>query len=192
MKMKAVEIVLAGVVLLLTSAIASGYINLPYAPLSSPVAVGVCVVASLGAFMVSPVVGLSLFLLTAVLFFKRNVDRTLNQSTTYGDQSILTVGSNGSNPYSSQSSGPRNYEQFQETNPSNPMLGPKVENFEAAPYDEEDSEIPAYGQFPKNKPRPLSVAKPVDYTYRPDADTGDNTFARFGPDLDEKKMTLLY
>lgn len=191
MKIKAAEIVLTAVVLAMTSALATGYVNLPYAPLSSPLAVGVLVIASLGAFMLSPAVGLSLFVLTAVLFFKRNVDRTFSQTSVYGETSILTSGNETANPYASQSSGPRDYDEFQETNPSNPMLGPKVENFEPAPYGDEQGD-PVEGQFPKEEPRANSTPTPVDYTYRPAADTGDNTFARFGPDLDEKKLTLAY
>lgn len=190
MKIKAAEIVLTAVVLAFTSALATGYINLPHVMLGGAL-VAVLVVASLGAFMLSPVVGLSLFLLTAVLFFKRNVDKTLSHSTTYGENSIMTVGAKNAEPYETQSSGPRQYDEFQETDASNPMLGPKIENFEPAPYGDEQGS-PVVGQYPKDAPRASSTPTPVDFTYRPEADTGDNEFARFGPDLDEKKMTIAY
>lgn len=189
MQIKAAEIAITAIVLALTSAIATGYVNLPYAALSSSAAVVVLVIASLGAFMASPAVGLSLFVLTAVLFFKRNVDRTLNHSTVYGETSILTSGGQNATPYVSQSSGPRTYDEFQETNPDNAML--KVENFEPAPYGDEQGS-PVAGQFPKEAQRPLSTPTPVDYTYRPEPDTGDNRFERFGPDMDEKKLTFSY
>jgi hypothetical protein len=191
MKVKAAEITVTALVLAFTTAIASGYVNLPYASLSSPVAVVVLVIASLGAFMVAPAVGLSLFLLTAVLFFKRNVDKALSHSSTYGANSIMAMPSVPASPYSTQSSGPRQYDEFQETNASNPMIGPKIENFEPAPYGDEQGS-PVDGQFPKETPRASSAPTPVDYVYRPDADTGDNTFERFGPDMDEKKVIFSY
>lgn len=191
MNSKAPEVVLAAIVLLLTSALATGYVNLPYAPLSSPWAVVALVVASLGAFVVSPAVGLSLFVLTAVLFFKRNVDKTVSYTSTYGETSIMTQGADISNPYNETATTARNYDEFQETNPSNPLLGPKVENFEPAPFGDEDGG-PVDGQFPKEGAQVNSQGVPVDYTYRPEPDTGDNAFARFGPDLDEKKMSFTY
>lgn len=196
MKIKAAEIVLTALILAFTSALATGYVNLPHNALNSYLAVVALVVISLGAFMVAPAVGLSLFLLTAVVFFKRNVDNTLSHSSTYGETSIRELGPNDAMPFNTQSSGPREYEQFQETDASNPMLGPSVEdpnieNFEPAPYGDEQGS-PVDGQFPKEDPRVTSVASPADFTYRPEKDTGSNEFSRFGPDLDEKKMTMAY
>jgi hypothetical protein len=191
MKVQMAEIIVTALVLAFTTAIASGYVNLPYAPLGSPWAVVILVIASLGAFMVAPAVGLSLFLLTAVLFFKRNVDKALSHSSTYGNNSIMTMPSVPASPYNSQSSGPRTYEEFQETDASNPMLGPKIENFEPAPYGQEQGS-PVDGQFPKEEPRASDAPTPTDFAYRPEDDTGDNTFKRFGPDMDEKKMIFSY
>lgn len=189
MNVKAPEIVVAALVLALTTAISAGYVNLPYAPLSSPWAVVALVVASLGAFMVSPVVGLSLFVLTAVLLFKRNVDRTA--AATYGETSIVEAASATAAPFDTQSSQARQYGEFQETDASNPMLGPKIENFEPAAYGQEQGS-PVIGQYPKEAPRQTTTGVSADFTYRPDANTGDNSFARFGPDLDDKKLNLAY
>lgn len=189
--MKPVELALAAGLLLLTTAIASGYIHLPYAPLSSPYAIAILVIASLGAFAVSPVVGLVAFLFTAVLFFKRNVSKTFSRISTYGEASIPQQCRYNANPYVSVRSGPRAYPEFQETNPTNPVLGPRIENFEPAPYGDEQGS-PVDGQYPKETPRASSVPQPMDYVYRPADDSGSNTFIRLGPDLDEKNKVFTY
>jgi hypothetical protein len=196
MKIMAIEIVITALILAFTSALATGYVNLPHNVLNSYLAVVALVLISLGAFMVAPAAGLSLFLLTAVVFFKRNVDNTLSRSSTYGETSIRELVPNDAMPFNTQSSGPREYEQFQETDASNPMLGnsvedPNIENFEPAPYGDEQGS-PVDGQYPKEDPRASGTASPADFTYRPEEDTGSNEFSRFGPDLDEKKMTMVY
>ena len=78
-------LVAAGV-LGLATALATGALQVPYAAASSPYATVILVIAAMGAFSVYPVVGLALFVLTAVLFFKRNVHTTL--SSVYGEHSI--------------------------------------------------------------------------------------------------------
>lgn len=188
------EAVSAAVLLLSATAVATGFVNLPYAALSSPFAIAILVIASLGAFAVSPAVGLSAFLLTAVLLFKRNIQKTFSNVSTYGERSIMNQNMGNANPYATTRSGPRAYPEFQETNPTNPMLGPKIENFatqEPAAYGDEQGS-PVDGQFPKEAPRPSSTPQAVDYNYRPDESSGDNTFTRFGPDLDEKKKVFAY
>jgi hypothetical protein len=62
---------------------------------------------------------------------------------------------------------------------------------EHAAYGDEQGS-PVDGQFPKEAPRPSSTPQGVDYNYRPDESSGDNTFTRFGPDLDEKKKVFAY
>jgi hypothetical protein len=188
------EAVTAAILLLSATAVATGYVNLPYAALSSPFAIAILVIASLGAFAVSPAVGLSAFLLTAVLLFKRNVQKTFSNVSTYGESSIMKQHMGNADPYATARSGPRSYPEFQETNPTNPMLGPKIENFatqEPAPYGDEQGS-PVDGQFPKEAARASSAPEAIEYNYRPDASTGDNTFTRFGPDLDEKKKVFAY
>jgi len=190
MKVNKVELVVAALILALTTAIATGYINLPFAALSSVVPIVILVIASIGAFSVAPAVGISLFLLTAVLLFKRNVDKTLSSAnSTYGAISIPAQALVGAAvPHTTVHSGPRQYDQFQETDGNNPL---HIETFEPAPYGDEQGS-PVDGQYPKEEARATTSAESVDYTYRPDADTGDNTFTRIGPNIDEKATLLKY
>ncbi len=183
------ELLVAAAILALTTAVATDSFALPYAATSSPYATVLLVIAALGAFSASPTVGLSLFLLTAVLFFKRNVHTTMN--SVYGETSIRTQPHATAAPYESQSSGPRNYEEFAETAPTNPMIGPIKEGFEPAAYGDEAG-APVDGQFPKEKERPEGEPQAIDYVYRPAADMGSNEFERYGPDMDEKITAFEY
>ena len=96
-------------------------------------------------------------------------------------------------------SAPRPLNEFNETNPNNPMLGPvKVEEgFESllpkepAPFGAEEGDVP-YGSFPRDAQRASSTGEVRGYTYRPEMDTGSNEFKRFGPDLDEKTDSFKY
>ena len=96
-------------------------------------------------------------------------------------------------------SAPRPLDEFNEMNPSNPMLGRvKVEEgFESllpkepAPFGAEEGAVP-YGSFPRDAQRASSTGEVRGYTYRPEMDTGSNEFKRFGPDLDEKTDSFKY
>jgi hypothetical protein len=184
--------IVAGLILLVATAVATNMVQVPYVAVSSPIATVIMVIAAIGAFSVYPAIGVALFVLTAVLFFKRNVNRaSLFAQSTYGEDSIMTQPHVDAHPYESQESQPRDYSQFKETDASNPALGPVVENFEPAPYGDEQG-APVDGQYPKERPRASEMSEERDYTYRPDADTGSNDFQRYGPDLDEKISALSY
>ena len=192
------ETLTAVVVLAFATAIATDYIQLPFAAFSSPVAIFVLVVASLGAFTVYPAVGLALFLLTAVLFYKRNAASLLAKSS-YGDASIPAESMGAAVPYGSAASQPRLYDQFKETDPANPMLGPVREGFATAGgvVDEPEAfgkpnDAAPVGSYPIDETRASSTPEPRDYVYRPEPDTGSNEFVRFGPDMDEKKTAFGY
>lgn len=194
------ETLAAGGVLALTTAIATDLIRLPYAAFASPIAIFIMVVASLGAFRLYPALGLTLFLLTAVLFFKRNAATLYSARSTYGDVSIAAEAAATAVPYASEKSGPRRYDQFNETDASNAMLGPVREGFVGASAIADvpaglsaDAGAPVEGEFPIDAPRPHAapVAQPTG-TYRPATDMGDNTFTRFGPDMDQKKRAFAY
>jgi len=181
-------------ILLLTTAIATNMVQVPDVATASPLATGVLVLAALGAASLDISVGVSLLLLTAVLFFRRNVQRTLSSAqAVYGETSIAAQPHATAHPAASASSGPRSYNEFDETNPSNPSLGPEkvTEGFEPAPYGD-DSAAPADGQYPTNESRASSSGESRGYTYRPEEDTGENGFKRYGPDLDEKKESFGY
>ena len=90
-------------------------------------------------------------------------------------------------------SSPRPLNEFKETDPNNPMLGPvKVtEGFQAAPFGAEEGDVP-YGSYPRDQQRAWSTGEERGYVYRPEIDTGSNEFKRFGPDLDEKSDSFKY
>ena len=191
-----VPLLVTALVLALTTVVATNVIALPTTLVSSPIATVLLVIAALGAFTVDPAVGVSLLLLTAVLFFKRNVQfaRDSASASTYGDVSIAQQPSATAHPATpGNNEGPRDYSQFAETDDTNPMLGPQkvTEGFEPAPYGE-DSAAPADGQYPKDAERPMGSVEVRPFLYRPEADTGSNTFERYGPDLDEKKKVFQY
>ena len=194
-----VALLVTGVVLLLTTAVATDLLHLPYELVSSPLTSVIMVLISLGAFSVHPVVGLSLLLLTAVLFFKRNLITTssIRSGTMYGENSIALQKNRPAVGFSSQSSGPREYSQFNETNPGNTLLlGPQKTNegfktSDPAPYGDEQG-APVDGLYPKEQERPTGSPDSNVYTYRPDADTGSNAFTRDGPNIDEKVVALAY
>jgi hypothetical protein len=196
------ETILAVATLVFTTAIATDYLELPFAAFSSPVAIVVLVIASLGAFRAAPAVGLALFLLTAVLLFKRNAARVFSAKSSYGDVSIPAEQQATAVPFGSQASQPRQYDQFRETDPSNPLLGPIREGFAnaggvpdspdtPAAYGDEAG-APVEGSYPIDEDRASSTPEARDYVYRPEPDTGSNEFVRFGPDMDEKKKAFAY
>jgi hypothetical protein len=190
-----VETLIAVAVLALATAIATDYFVLPFAAFSSPLSIAVMVIASLGAFRVYPAAGFALFLLTAVLFFKRNAARVFSAQTSYGDTSIPAEKMGDAYPYATDASQPRQYDEFRETDPSNPMLGPIREGFSSAEGIEDgpagvDSEAGApVGSYPIDKPRAQGVPEPRDFVYRPEPDTGDNTFLPIGRPMEDTKMT---
>jgi hypothetical protein len=187
-----IEIVAVGLILALTTGIATGIVQLPYAAFASPISAVVMVIAALGAFSVYPAVGLALFLLTAILFFKRNVSGTfLTHAPTYGETNIRDQYIEKAQPHASMRSGPRKYDEFAETDQTNPMIGPLQEGFEPAPFGDEQG-APVDGQYPKELPRVSASPDGEEYVYRPDEDTGSNEFIRFGPDMDEKKSAFAY
>lgn len=190
------ETYIALAILALTTAIATDYILLPFAAFSSPVAIAVMVVAALGAFRSYPAVGFAMFMLTAVLFFKRNAARVFSEKVNYGDVSIPAEVGGDAVPYASESSQPRKYDQFRETDPQNPMLGPIREGFSSAPGIADgdgpagvDAEVGApVGSYPIDKERPSGIPEPRDFVYRPEPDTGDNTFVPIGKPLEDTKL----
>lgn len=192
---KHAPLIVTAIVLAVATAVATNLVSLPYTLTSSPIAAGLLVLAAVGAFTVDPAVGLSLLLLIAVLFFKRNVQRTRDAAhATYGDISIANQPSATAHPaIPGNNEEPRDYTQFAETDSTNPMLGPQkvTEGFEPAPYGEE-AEAPAGGQYPTEEQRPMGTANVRPFLYRPEADTGSNAFERYGPDLDEKKKVFQY
>lgn len=190
------DLLIALAIIALATAIATDYILLPFAAFSSPIAIFIILIAAVGAFQIYPAAGFALFLLTAVLFFKRNTHALFDAKTSYGDVSIM--GAAGTTmPYMSDKSGPREYDQFNETDRMNPMLGPLREGFStaegvAAPAPFETESGAPLGEYPIEEERPSESSVEEVFTYRPEPETGSNEFVRFGPDIDEKKNALAY
>jgi len=117
---------------------------------------------------------------------------------TYGADSIMTekVGDAVGASENGFLSAPRPLDEFKETDPNNPMLGPMkiqegFESLEPAPFGAEEGDVP-YGSFPRDAQRAWSTGELRGYDYRPEADTGSNEFRRFGPNLDEKSDSFKY
>ena len=186
------ELIVAALVVAFTTALATDYVHLPFALFASPFATAAIVIVSIGAFTVYPAIGLAMFFFAAVLFFKRNVYSMIaSAQTTYGKNSIRAQPHVDAVPNASMRSGPRQYEQFDETDTANPMIGPVMEAFEPAPYGDEQG-APVDGQFPTDEDRTSADPVTESYIYRPDEDTGSNEFKRYGPDLDEKAPSFAY
>jgi hypothetical protein len=75
-----IEIVVSVLVIGLSTALASGYLQLSDEILSSPLLAIIIVIVAFMAFAEFPMVGLSLFFLLAILLFSRNVKTTISSS----------------------------------------------------------------------------------------------------------------
>jgi hypothetical protein len=103
----------------------------------------------------------------------------------YGETTIPNQKNGVVRDYSTFGTVPRSYNEFNET-------GPTVEGFTSEPASFSDLGAPTEGQYPIEADRSSSLPDRRDYTYRPESDTGSNTFTRFGPNLDEKKDAFQY
>jgi hypothetical protein len=173
------------------TAIATDYLALPPRIATHPVTMVLLVLLAVGAFVKYPVLGIALFLLTAIVIFKRNT-MTTRAYATYGIDSIRRQAHDHADPNASMSSQPRQYDQFQETDAHNPMHATVQEGFEPAPYGDEELNENVEGSYPIGAARASSTAEVQEYIYRPDNETGSNTFERVGPNLDEKMQSFAY
>lgn len=189
MDLSAPEIIAAVSILAITSLIATNNaISLPSA-LTSPVVGVFLVVIGLGLFSHSPVIGITVLLLVAVLFFRSNVAAAVRSPVSqYADATVPDQSMGAATEYSSTKSDPRSYAQFQETDPMNRMYG-TVEGFSPAPVVEGEA---VDGQYPKESPRFMAPTVSSEFVYRPEPDTGSNEFQRYGPNLDEKTKAIAY
>lgn len=184
------ELIVSGGILALTALIATGNVDIPVNPTIAPIATAILVIAALGSFSLYPAVGIALFVLTAVILFKRNVLSSISNKPVYGDISIPDQINAPAIPHSTTHVGPRNYDEFNDTDGHNPMLG--AEGFEPAAAYGDESGSPVDGQYPIDEARASGSPDTRDYAYRPDPTTGSNEFTRFGPDMDEKLAAVTY
>ena len=178
-------------VVALGTAVATDYISLPPTLVANPITTVMLVLLAVGAFIKYPVLGIALFLTTAIVLFKRNT-MSARAVATYGIDSIRRQAHEDAAPSDSQASGPRQYDQFQETDARNPMHAVVQEGFEPAPYGDAELGETVEGVYPIGAARLSSSPDSVEYAYRPDNDAGSNTFERFGPDMDEKARAFAY
>jgi hypothetical protein len=182
------------VVIALVTAVATDYISLPPTIVSNPITTVLLVLFAIGSFMKFPVLGIALFLLTAIVLFKRNTN-SARAVATYGVETIRRQAHEHAEPSSTQASGPREYNQFQETDAQNPMhstLATFQEGFEPAPYGDAVLGESVEGAYPIGAARSSASSDALEYVYRPDSNTGSNSFERFGPEMDEKTRAFAY
>lgn len=189
MDLSAPEIIAAVSILAITSLVATNSTIAVPSAITSPLVGVFLVIVGLGCFSHSPVIGISILLLVAVLFFKNNIaTATVRSPTTqYADVIVPDQSMGAATEYSSTQSEPRSYAQFNDTDPMNRMYG-NVEGF-VSPVAEGE---PVDGQYPKESPRFEAPTVSSEFVYRPAEDTGSNEFQRYGPDLDEKKKAITY
>lgn len=107
-------------------------------------------------------------------------------NTVYGANSIGKQSIANPSPFSTFQSDHRSFEQFNETDVQNPVLGRIVEGFLPANYGDEQG-APVEGEYPRDQARAKSEPESREYSYRPSADTGSNDFVPIhGPKIDEK------
>ena len=172
-------VVLAG----LATAVGLGYVQIPAPVLHSTITQAFLLVMTLVLFAYSPVVGIAAIALFAILMFHRNVQKTVQYATAaasiYGEDNIARQPhqEGGAQPYATMASQPREYDQFKDT------------------YEAYQSPEGPTGMFPLEG-TPVDFAgvpsKDETYFYRPSEDMGDDTFQRFGPNLDEKAHSFSY
>ncbi len=185
------ECVSSVLVVALGTAVATDYISLPPKLVSNPITTVLLVLLAVGAFVKYPVLGIALFLTTAIILFKRNT-MTARAAATYGVETIRRQAHEDAAPSAGAASGPRQYDQFQETDAHNPMHATVQEGFEPAPYGNAELGESVEGVYPIGAARASSSAESSDFLYRPGNDSGSNAFERFGPDMDEKRTAFAY
>ncbi len=184
------ECVSSVLVVALGTAVATNYISLPPKLVANPITTVLLVLLAVGAFVKYPVLGIALFLTTAIILFKRNT-MTARAAATYGVETIRRQAHEDAAPSASIASGPREYDQFQETDAHNPMHAIAQEGFEPAPYGDAELGETVEGVYPIGAARTSESAESDDFMYRP-TDSGSNAFERFGPDMDEKRAAFAY
>ena len=139
----------------------------------------ILIIITLYGFSISPAVGLSATLLTAILIFRHNVSFVNNLQS--------------SNPYIDTAFGPLyNYSfgTFVRNLFTPTTVDSKLVHQESAEYAEMIEPHPADGSYPSDESRPTNYESSLEYNYRPQDDTGSDDFTRFGPNIDEKLDVL--
>lgn len=195
---------IAVALLALATAVATGMMRVPSMFASIYVAIAL-VVSALVAYDKYPATAMSLLVLAAIMYFRRNVQNVLEiaAASTYAEAAIREQPALQTMPYESPMSAPRTFDEFRETDAENPMHGQVREGFaataaaavaaagEPAPFGADLAAESVEGMYPIDADRPHAALNAVDaYVYRPAEDMGSNEFQASGPNIDEKKKLV--
>ena len=138
--------------------------------LNSTIGKIILVILTLYAFSISPAVGTSAVILTAIIIFNHNVFTMNNlQSQTFFSNPVTNFVRNLFTPTS--------------------IEGRLLHN-ESAEYAEMVEQHHTEGSYPFDEQRPSNSDYSLEYNYRPQSDTGSDNFVRDGPNIDEKPNVL--
>ena len=195
--MKRNEFLFVVIVISLSAGLISNIIKLPTkfdSVLLSPITKTILVILTLYGFSISPAIGLSLTLLTAVLIFQHNISfvNNLQTSNPLYNNSLTSFVRNLFTPSTIDSperlrsnlSGSSSYWLKSQELDSN------LSYQESAEYADMIEPHPAEGSYPSDESRPTNYESSLEYNYRPQDDIGSDDFIRFGPNIDEKLDVL--
>jgi hypothetical protein len=172
--MKRNEFLFVVVLISLAAGLMSNVIRLPAQVdnlLNSAITKTILVIFTLYGFSISPAVGLSAVLLTAIIIFQHNVSFVNNLQT--------------SNPLYNNS-----FSSFVRNLFTPTTVNANLMHNETAEYAEMIDNHPAEGSYPSDETRPSNYESSLEYDYRPQEDSGSDEFSRFGPNIDEKLEVL--
>jgi hypothetical protein len=176
--MKTVEASLAIGFAVVATGVASGFLHVPPALLSSSITQAFLLVMALVLFSYSPVVGIAAMALLAMLLYSRNLQKTVRYhraaATVYGDENIVNEDVGAVQAYETAQDEPREYNQFNDT------------------YEGFQSPEEALGSYPLNEARPSAEPVLDAYFYKPGEDMGSDAFQRAGPNMDVKMTSFAY
>jgi hypothetical protein len=172
--MKRNEFMIVIGIILVASLFVSNKLQLPSAIdkfVHTSVGKTILVILTLYGFSLSPAIGLSLTVLTAIVIFSHNVSfvNNLQTSNPLYNNSVTNFVRNLFTPSS---------------------IDAKLVVNESTEYAEMIEPHPVEGSFPSNEHRPTNYESVLEYNYRPQADTGSDDFERSGPNIDEKLDVL--
>lgn len=138
--------------------------------LNSAITKTILVIFTLYGFSLSPAVGLSATLLTAIIIFQHNISFVNNLQTSNSIENNSFTG----------------FIKKLFTPSSNTNL---IHN-EIAEYAEMMDNHPAEGSYPFDESRPINDESTLEFDYKPNDDFGSDKFIRFGENIDEKLDVL--
>jgi hypothetical protein len=171
--MKRNEFLIVAVLISFAALFISNKIQLPSqisSFLNSKIGKIILIILTLYAFSISPAIGMSSTVLTAIIIFDYNVYTMNNlQSQSLFSNPITNFVRNLFTPTSVEG---------------------KLMHNESAEYAEMVEQHHTEGSYPFDEQRPANYESSLEYNYRPQSDTGSDDFVRDGPNIDEKPDVL--